>query len=127
MIYTQQRRRMLNKAVRAMFPDTEFYESANGIPVMECHTLPEGAGQILDADDFIRQVKQHCVRANDIDTHVEDYGKTLPVFIRSMELTGDGSSRKEYFYRVNYVSRSEASLQRAAEYIADGKLYAVMP
>lgn len=127
MIYTQQRRRALNKAVRSMFPDTEFYESPNGIPVMECHTLPEGAIQVMDAEEFISRVRERSVRINDMGTPIPDYGRTLPVFIGSMELKGDGSTRKESFYRVNYVSISELSLMKAAEYIAEGKLYAVHP
>ena len=127
MIYTQQRRRALNRAMRSMHPGIEFYESPGGIPVMECYTLPEGARQILDADEFVAQVQAHCVRTNEVGLHIPDYGKVLPVFIRSMELTGNGSTREEHFYRVNYVSISEASLQKAADYIAEGKLYAVTP
>lgn len=126
MIYTQQRRRTLNKAVRSMFPDTEFYESPGGIPVMECHTLPEEAKQVMDADEFVREVRKKAVRINDMGTPIADYGKTLPVFIDSMELKGEGSARKESFYRVNYVSISDCSLQKATEYIAEGRLYAVM-
>lgn len=127
MIYTQQRRRVLNKAVRSMFPGTEFYESPGGIPIMECHTLPEGAVQIMDAAEFIGQVRERAVRVNDMGTPIADYGRTLPVFIESMELTGEGSRKKETFYRVNYVSISELSLQKASEYIAEGKLYSVPP
>lgn len=126
MIYTQQTRRALNKAVRSMFPDTEFYESPSGIPVMECYTLPEGAKQIMDADEFVSQVRKKAVRINDMGTPITDYGKTLPVFIDSMELKGEGSTRKESFYRVNYVSMSEYSLQKAMEYIAEGRLYAAI-
>jgi hypothetical protein len=109
-----------------MFPDTEFYESPSGIPVMECYTLPEGAKHIMDADEFVSQVRKKAVRINDMGTPITDYGKTLPVFIDSMELKGEGSARKESFYRVNYVSISDCSLQKATEYIAEGRLYAVM-
>lgn len=123
MIYTQQRRRALNRALRSLYPNVDFYESANVVPVMECSTLPEGARLITDADDFIRQVREHCIHRNEMGTSIADYGKTLPVFIRSMELEG---REVQHFYRVNYVSINECSLQRAAEYIAEGKLYAVM-
>lgn len=126
MVYAQQRRKAMNKAVRALYPDIEFYESPSGIPVMECGRLPEGAVQIMDADDFIGKVKEHCRKSSEIGLYVEDYHKALPVFIRSMELTGLNSADVRHYYRVNYVSATEASRQRAAEYIAEGKLYAVV-
>ncbi len=125
MIYTQQRRRALNRAVRSMFPGTEFYESPDGVPVLECSALPEGAAQILDAEEFISRMKGKAIRINDMGTPIPDYGKTLPVFIESMELKGECSARKKLFYRVNYVSLSECSLRKALEYIEQGKLYAV--
>ena len=124
MIYTQARRRALNKALRNLYPNVDFYESPNGIPVMECSTLPEGARRIADADEFISRVKEDCAHLNEMGTRVPNYGKALPVFIHSMELNGN---EVQYFYRVNYVSINECSLQRAAEYIAEGKLYAVTP
>lgn len=123
MIYTQQRRRAMNKAVRTMYPDIDFYESPDGIPVMECGQLPKGAALITDTDTFIARVNEHCIRTNEVGLHMTDFGKTLPVFIRSMELTGKDT---RHFYRVNYVSASEASQNKAAEYIAEGKLYAVI-
>lgn len=123
MIYAQQRRRAMNKAVRALYPDTKFTESANGIPVMECSTLPKGAVRMDDACDLFRMVSEHCVREDAMGRQTADYGKALPVFIRSMEINGKAI---RHFYRVNYVSVSEASKERAAEYIAEGKLYAVM-
>lgn len=123
MTYTQQRRRAMNKAVRTLYPDLNFYESDNGIPVMECSELPQGAKRMDDADDFLRMVDEHCTRTNEIGLHMEDYGKALPVFIRSMELNG---REVRHYYRVNYVSVSEASKERAAQYIAEGKLYAVV-
>lgn len=123
MNYTQQRRRAMNKAVRALYPDIDFYESPNGVPVMECVKLPEGAVRVTDADDFLREVKEHCTRTNDIGLHTTDFSKALPVFIRSMELMERDT---RHFYRVNYVSMSELSQRKAAEYIADGKLYAVV-
>lgn len=122
MIYTQQRRRMLNKAVRSMFPDTEFYESTDGVPVMECQTLPEGSYQVINPEEFINTVKEKCMRTNEMGTYIPDYSKTLPVFIHSLRC--EGRDVRD-FYRVNYVSISEGSLQKAAEYIARGKLYAV--
>lgn len=123
MIYTQQRRRAMNKAVRALYPNVSFHESPDGIPVMECNTLPQGARRIDIADELFSKVDKHCVRINDMGTHIPDYGKAFPVFIQSMELT-DKSVR--HFYRVNYVSPSDASKMRAAEYIAEGKLYAII-
>lgn len=123
MIYTQQRRRALNKALRSLYPNVDFYESSNGIPVMLCRVLPQGARRLADADEFIFQVKNHCSKLNEMGTRVYDYGKTIPVFIHSMELNGN---EVQHFYRVNYVSINECSLQKAAKYIAEGKLYAVM-
>ena len=122
MVYTQQRRRAMNKAVRAMYPDICFYESPNGIPVMECSTLPEGARRMEDADELFRKVDSHCVRTNEIGMTMPDYGKALPVFIRSMEINGRST---RHFYRVNYVSVSSLSKEKAAQYISEGKLYAV--
>ena len=116
----------MNKAVRSLYPDIDFYESPNGVPVMECGRLPKGAVQIMDADDFLRQVHEHCRKTSEIGLYVEDYHKAFPVFIRSMELTGMNSADVRHYYRVNYVSATEASRQRAAEYIAEGKLYAVV-
>lgn len=113
----------MNKAVRALYPDIYFYESPNGVPVMECRQLPQGAKRMDDADDFLRMVREHCVRADAMGRDIADYGKALPVFIRSMELDG---REERYYYRVNYVSISEKSLEKAAEYIAEGKLYAVV-
>ena len=113
----------MNKAVRSLYPDINFYESPGGIPVMECEKLPKGAVQIMDADDFFRKVNEHCRKANNIGFHIEDYHKTLPVFIRSMELSGRDI---HHFYRVNYVSATEGSKRKAAQYISEGKLYAVL-
>ena len=126
MNYTQSRRKAMNKAVRSLYPDIDFYESPNGVPVMECGRLPKGAVQIMDADDFLRQVDEHCRKPNEIGLYATDFSKALPVFIRSMELDGKNSADVRHYYRVNYVSATEASRQRAAEYIADGKLYAVL-
>ena len=116
----------MNKVVRSLYPDIDFYESPNGVPVMECGRLPEGAVQIMDADDFLRQVDEHCRKPNEIGLYTADYHKSLPVFIRSMELVGKNSAEVRHYYRVSYVSTTEASRQMAAEYIADGKLYAVV-
>lgn len=113
----------MNKAVRRLYPYMEFHESPGGIPVMECGKLPEGAVQIMDADDFFRQVNEHCRKSNEIGLYTEDYHKALPVFISSMELNGREARR---YYRVNYVSATESSRLKAAEYIAEGKLYAVI-
>lgn len=126
MNYTQSRRKAMNKVVRSLYPDIDFYESPNGVPVMECGRLPKGAVQIIDADDFLRQVDEHCRKPNEIGLYTADYHKSLPVFIRSMELVGKNSAEVRHYYRVNYVSTTEASRQMAAEYIADGKLYAVV-
>lgn len=123
MIYTQQRRKALNKALRSLYPEVDFYESTNGIPVMECSTLPKDARRIDNTEYFSRRIKEQCTRKNEMGTDIPDYGKTLPVFIRSIELSGNGV---KHFYRVNYVSINEYSLQKAADYIAEGKLYAVM-
>ena len=123
MIYTQQRRRALNKALRSLYHHITFHESANGIPVMTCKFLPDGARRIADADEFVFQVSRHCRRQNEMGTYVSDYNKVLPVFILSMELDG---SDTHFFYRVNYVSVNECSLRKAVEYISEGKLFAVM-
>ena len=122
MVYTQQRRRAMNKAVRALYPDIHFYESPNGIPVMECSTLPAGARRMEDSDELFRMVDSHCVRTNEIGMPMPDYGKALPVFISSMEINGRSTRN---FYRVNYVSVSDISKGKAAEYINKGVLYAV--
>lgn len=126
MIYTQQRRKLMNKAVAALYPDIRFYENSGSIPVMECDTLPAGAKHIIDADDLIGHVKEHCVRTNEMGTRIPDYGKAFPVFIRSMELNGKNSSDTRIYYRVNFVSLTESSLNKAEEYISAGKLYAVI-
>lgn len=126
MIYTQQRRKLMNKAVTAMYPDIEFRENSGSIPVMECDELPPQAIHVFDADDFIRAVKEHCVRTNEMGTRIPDYGKTFPVFIKSIELNGKDSSNTRIYYRVNFVSLTEFSLKKAEEYISAGKLYAVM-
>ena len=126
MNYTQSRRKAMNKVVRSLYPDIDFYESPNGVPVMECGRLPKGAVQIMDADDFLRKVDEHCRKTNEIGLYTADYHKSLPVFIRSMELVGKNSAEVRHYYRATYVSTTEASRQRAAEYIADGKLYAVV-
>lgn len=127
MIYTQARRKALNKATRSMHPEVEFYESADGVPIMECYELPVSAVRVTDQEEFTRKLKEKAVRINDMGTLIPDYGKALPVFIESMELRGNGSSREERFYRVNYVTISEGSLKKAEEYIAEGKLFAVEP
>lgn len=113
----------MNKAVKAMYPDINFYESPNGVPVMECGRLPEGARRIEFSEELSRRIMEDCVHVNEMGMHVPDYGKALPVFIRSMELRGRDV---RHFFRVNYVSPSEASMKKAAGYIAEGKLYAVM-
>ena len=127
MIYTQQRRRALNKAVREMYPDTTFYESANGVPMLECYDLPQQMQPVQDTEWFIHQIRTHCSKDIGMGVLKPDYSKTLPVFVLSTELTGDGSKHTNHFYRVNYVSATEYSLQKAAEYIAEGKLYAAFP
>ena len=121
MIYTDQRRRKMNKAVRAMFPDIQFTEG-KGIPQLECYLLPRHATRIDSQDDFLGRVQEHCSRINEMGTRVPDYSKAYPVFIHSLELNGKETRQ---FFRVNYVSISEASMARAARYISEGKLYAV--
>lgn len=116
----------MNKAMRSLYPDIEFYESSNGVPVMECGTLPEGARRIEHPEELLDRVERHCVRTNDMGMHIPDLGKAYPVFIRSVELAGKNSSDVRPYYRVNYVSMSDISRQRASAYIAEGKLYAVL-
>lgn len=113
----------MNKAVKAMFPDTEFHENPDGIPVMECGKLPEGARRIEYMEELMEKVDTHCVRINEMGLPVPDYGKAYPVFISSMELRGRDIFR---YYRVNFVSPSEGSRQTACKYISEGKLYAVI-
>ena len=125
MIYTQQRRRSMNKAVRELYPDIDFYESPDGIPVMVCSTLPEGAVQIMDSEDFINRIKNYCRRENEMGTTIIDYRKAYPVFIRSLELGGKSLAEARIYFRVNYVSATENSIRKAEEYINEGKLYAV--
>lgn len=127
MIYTQQRRRALNKAVREMYPEVKFYESPSGIPMLECYELPQQIQQVQDKDWFISRIQNYCSKDIGMGMTKPDYSKSLPVFILSMELTGDGSKRKNYFYRVNYVSVTESSLEKAGQYIEHGKLYAALP
>ena len=84
--------------------------------------LPED--RLFDsADALLDKVQKYCIRENEMGLHLPDYSKALPVFILSNELK-DG--KIQHFYRVNYVSPTEGSQQRAAEYIAQGKLYAVL-
>lgn len=123
MIYTQQRRRAMNKVVRSLYPDIEFYESPDGVPVMECEKLPERAVHILSPNEFIQKLDRHCLQKNDIGLMKTDIHKVLPVFIRSTELNG---RLERHYFRVNYVSSSQASMQRAIGYIEEGKLYAVL-
>ena len=127
MLYTYQRRRALNKVVRDMYPEVNFYENTSGVPVMECNNLPQGFKQVTEAESFIQRIIRHCSKPGCKDTYIPDYSKTFPVFIESMQLTGEGSKKVEKFYRVNFVSVSEKSLEKAGELIAEGKLYAAMP
>ena len=106
-----------------MYPDINFQESANGIPVMQCSKLPENVRRVDNADDLFQAVDGHCVRTNEYGLVIQDLGKALPVFISSMELSGRDV---RHFYRVNYVSVSELSKSRAAQYISEGKLYAAI-
>lgn len=122
MIYTQQKRRALNKAAKAMFPDVEFTEPT-GIPVMECNGLPSSARLIVDPDDFLARVNDICVRKNTAGMNVPDYGKSVPVFIKSMEYIGNSC---RLYYRVNYVSPSLTSQEKAEEYISKGLLYSTL-
>ena len=123
MEYTNMRRKSMNKALRALYPDIEFREQTSSVPVMVCYTLPQGAERIDSADVLLDKVQKYCIRENEMGLHLPDYSKALPVFILSNELK-DG--KIQHFYRVNYVSPTEGSQQRAAEYIAQGKLYAVL-
>lgn len=123
MIYTQARRRAMNKAVKAMFPDIQFYESPDGIPVMECQELPPRAKKIMEQEDLFRNIDEVCVRRDSIGMLVPDYGKFIPVFIESIELQGKDIRS---YYRVNYVSPTVASREKSAAYISEGKLYAVI-
>lgn len=123
---TQQRRRAFNKAVRNMFPDTTFTESSNGIPVMECSELPKGVYLVDEPVLFFKSVNEHCTHANSTGLKACDYSKALPVFIKSISLEGNNSSVIRTFYRVNYVSASKISQQKAAEYISERKLYAAI-
>ena len=120
MIYTNSRRRKMNKALVSLYPDITFSEASNSIPVMECDILPEGAVQI----DCIETLKNHvstcCSRTGHLGLTLLDHSKTLPVFILSQKPDGTGLRP---FYRVNYVSPTEDSILRAAEYIAQGLLY----
>lgn len=127
MLYTYQRRRALNKVVRDMYPEVNFYENASGVPIMECNNLPQGIKQVTETESFIQRIIRHCSKPGCKDTYIPDYSKALPVFIECMQLTGEGSRRVEKFYRVNFVSVSEKSLEKAGELIAEGKLYAAMP
>ena len=126
MIYTQQRRKAMNKATRALFPDIQFRENLETSPLMECETLPKDATLVTDAREFFRNVHEHCSHVNEMGTIVQDSDKAMPVFIRSVELTGKNGYSTRIYYRVNYVSPTEDSQKKALEYIADGKLYAVM-
>ena len=120
MIYTQQRRRSMNKYVRAMYPNIKFYESTNGVPVMECNKLPEGAILVTDEDSFADRVRNFCSHVNEMGVRLPDNNLAFPVFILSKELSGSQTSS---FYRVNYVSYSDASLKQAFKYIAEKVLY----
>ena len=119
MIYTNARRRKMNKALTSI----TFSETSGSIPVMECDRLPEGAVQIDCIDTLARRVQTYCSRTNQLGMTIPDYGKALPVFILSQKPDGCGFRP---FYRVNYVSPTEASQQRASDYITQGLLYAVL-
>ena len=120
MNYTDHRRRAMNKAVKAMYPDIHFTEG-KGTPVLECETLPQGVVRIENEDGFIQRVIEHCSRINNLGARTPDYSKAFPIFIRSMELCGTDT---RHFYRVNYVSATSQSQQRVSRYIAEGKLFA---
>lgn len=120
MNYTQQRRRSMNKNVRAMYPNIKFYESTCGVPVMECSKLPKGACLVTDENRFINQVKEFCTHTNEMGVQIPDNNKAYPVFVLSKELNG---SQTSYYYRVNYVSCSTESLEQASKYIAEKLLY----
>ena len=123
MVYTNIRRKKMNKALRALYPDIEFHEPTASVPVMQCTTLPAGAVLIESMDALTDKVQKYCTRENEIGLHLPDYSKALPVFILSNELQ-DG--RLHHFYRVNYVSPTEGSQRMAEKYIAKGLLYAVV-
>lgn len=123
MIYTNSRRRKMNKALVSLYPDITFSEASSSIPVMECNHLPEGAVQIDCIETLKNHVNTYCSRTNHLGLTLLDHSKTLPVFILSQKPDVAGLRT---FYRVNYVSPTEDSILRAAEYIDQGLLYAVV-
>lgn len=120
MIYTQQKRRAYNKAAKNMFADTGFIEPFDGIPVMECNTLPNEVTSIHYEDSFFADMLAICTRQTGMGKTFDE-SKVIPVFIESIELNGKQSRR---YWRVNYVSPQEKSMEEAARYIKEGKLYA---
>lgn len=120
MIFTQQKRREMNKKMKAMYPDIKFTEHSPSIPVMECDELPSDATIITDVDRFIQSLHQKTKRTNEAGITFTDFKKALPVFIRSMELNGNDI---RYYYRVNYVTPTDASIVQAIKYIREGILY----
>lgn len=108
MIYTNQRRRELNKALfsKLQNPLIETF-AEEGNPHLFIRQLPEGAEEIISTDCLIRNVPNSPLPWN----------KVLPVFVPS-ELDG----RKAWM--VSYVNCSKGSIGMALEKMeANGMFY----
>lgn len=124
MVYTYQRRRAMNKMARTLFPDIEFQEEKDGVPVMTCSVLPPTARRIEPEENFPDLLMELCEKKDEMGRKITDKAKYLVVFVKSTRIEGQTTTT---YYRVNYVSPATCSIDIACRYIAEGKLYAVIP
>lgn len=110
MVYTFLRRRKLNNAFRAMFPDMEVEENKDGVPMLFTNQLPEKAFIVENVSEIESKIEP-CTFA---------WKSVIPVLVK----TGMTDKLAERFL-VNYVNMSNDSLMRAKEYIAQERLYLI--
>lgn len=118
MIYTFQRRRALNKVVRAMFPGMKFEENTDGVPVLRTYKLPDSAVQVIEISELLRLVDENC-SINECGIRRPDPKSVLPVFIKGYDIS---EMKERVYWRVNYVSCTEHSKRKAAQYVEEGRL-----
>lgn len=122
MVYTFQRRRALNKVVRAMFPDIKFEEDTDGVPILRTYKLPDNAVQVIEISELLRLIDENC-SINEYGICRTNPNSVLPVFIKGYDISG---TEERICWRVNYVLCTEQSKRKAAQYVEEGKLFICM-
>lgn len=113
MNYTNGKRRELNAELRGRVFGLDIEEDKeNGVPVIQMKKLPEQARQV----ESIKELSQLLPYDN------RAWRRVIPVFVESQRMERGGSTFVSY-YRINYVNCSASSMEQAAEYIAEGKLF----